>query len=319
MYQYQEFDQRFIEERVEQYREQTERYLDGELNEDQFLQLRLRNGLYIQRLAPMLPRGDSLWDVVVATVARAGGDLAPLRQGLRSPSAHARISSSTGPNSNPCPTFSPTLPRSRCTPSKPAAVAFATSPPTSSRVLPTTNASTRARTASSFANGRPSIPSSIGCPGNSRSPSRPRNRIGRRSMYTTSAFALTGTLRAMSSSTSWSAAGWERTPAIGSVIRRELPEQHLLTYLEAILRVYNRHGPPRQQVQGSHQDSGPGDDAAGVRRTRGSGVGAANGCPEHPDRSRTRPCKGLFHAAGLSRPRRSNRVACGAKATVPRV
>ena len=36
--------------------------------------------------------------------------------------------------------------------------------------------------------------------------------------------------------------GLGRTPAIGSVIRRRLPEAHLLTYLEAILRVYNQHG-----------------------------------------------------------------------------
>ena len=36
--------------------------------------------------------------------------------------------------------------------------------------------------------------------------------------------------------------GLGRTPAIGSVIRTGLPEQHLLTYLEAIMRVYNRHG-----------------------------------------------------------------------------
>ncbi|MCZ6889774.1 MAG: nitrite/sulfite reductase [Gammaproteobacteria bacterium] len=54
MYQYNEFDQGFIEQRVAQFRQQTERFLAGELSDDQFLQLRLRNGLYIQRLAPML-------------------------------------------------------------------------------------------------------------------------------------------------------------------------------------------------------------------------------------------------------------------------
>jgi sulfite reductase (NADPH) hemoprotein beta-component len=43
-----------VDERVAQYRDQTERYLDGKLSEEEFLQLRLRNGLYIQRLAPML-------------------------------------------------------------------------------------------------------------------------------------------------------------------------------------------------------------------------------------------------------------------------
>ena len=54
MYRYESFDQQFIDERVAHYRDQTRRYLAGELSEAQFLQLRLRNGLYIQRLAPML-------------------------------------------------------------------------------------------------------------------------------------------------------------------------------------------------------------------------------------------------------------------------
>ena len=54
MYQYDDFDRQFVQERVAHYREQTERYLAGKLSEDEFLQLRLRNGLYIQRLAPML-------------------------------------------------------------------------------------------------------------------------------------------------------------------------------------------------------------------------------------------------------------------------
>ena len=54
MYQYDEYDQRIIEERVAQYRDQTERFLAGEIPEDEFKDLRLRNGLYIQRLAPML-------------------------------------------------------------------------------------------------------------------------------------------------------------------------------------------------------------------------------------------------------------------------
>jgi sulfite reductase (NADPH) hemoprotein beta-component len=54
MYRYDSFDRQFVAERVAHYRAQTERYLAGELAEDEFLQLRLRNGLYVQRLAPML-------------------------------------------------------------------------------------------------------------------------------------------------------------------------------------------------------------------------------------------------------------------------
>lgn len=54
MYQYNEVDQQLVDDRVEQYRDQTRRYLAGELPEDEFLALRLMNGLYIQRHAPML-------------------------------------------------------------------------------------------------------------------------------------------------------------------------------------------------------------------------------------------------------------------------
>ncbi|CAM3643520.1 nitrite/sulfite reductase [Parendozoicomonas haliclonae] len=54
MYVYTEVDQRIVDERVEQYRDQTRRYLAGELTEQAFLPLRLQNGLYIQRFAPML-------------------------------------------------------------------------------------------------------------------------------------------------------------------------------------------------------------------------------------------------------------------------
>ena len=54
MYRYNENDQKIIEQRVAQFRGQTDRYLAGELAEEEFLPLRLQNGLYIQRLAPML-------------------------------------------------------------------------------------------------------------------------------------------------------------------------------------------------------------------------------------------------------------------------
>lgn len=54
MYIYDEYDQRIQGQRVAQFRRQTERYLEGQLEEAEFLPLRLQNGLYIQRLAPML-------------------------------------------------------------------------------------------------------------------------------------------------------------------------------------------------------------------------------------------------------------------------
>jgi sulfite reductase (NADPH) hemoprotein beta-component len=54
MYRYDEHDQRLIEERVTEFNQQTRRYLDGDLSEDQFRSLRLMNGLYVERFAPML-------------------------------------------------------------------------------------------------------------------------------------------------------------------------------------------------------------------------------------------------------------------------
>lgn len=54
MYKYTHADQAMVDERVEQFRDQTRRFLAGELPEEQYLPLRLQNGLYIQRHAPML-------------------------------------------------------------------------------------------------------------------------------------------------------------------------------------------------------------------------------------------------------------------------
>src|SRR3977135_972182 len=54
MYRYDAFDQRIVDERVAQFRDQTRRFLTGELSEDEFRPLRLQNGLYIQKYAPML-------------------------------------------------------------------------------------------------------------------------------------------------------------------------------------------------------------------------------------------------------------------------
>src|SRR5579862_1659033 len=54
MYRYDDIDQGFVDERVAEFRDQTQRFLAGQLTEEEFRPLRLRNGLYIQRHAPML-------------------------------------------------------------------------------------------------------------------------------------------------------------------------------------------------------------------------------------------------------------------------
>ncbi|BAO89194.1 nitrite/sulfite reductase [Caballeronia cordobensis] len=54
MYRYTEFDKSFVKSRAAQFRDQLERWQDGRLSEDAFRPLRLQNGWYVQRHAPML-------------------------------------------------------------------------------------------------------------------------------------------------------------------------------------------------------------------------------------------------------------------------
>ncbi len=54
MYKYDQYDQALVDQRVAQFRDQTQRFLAGEIPDEEFRALRLRNGLYVQRFAPML-------------------------------------------------------------------------------------------------------------------------------------------------------------------------------------------------------------------------------------------------------------------------
>ncbi len=54
MYQYTDFDRQFVHQRAAQFRDQLERWQSGALHEDEFRPLRLQNGWYVQRYAPML-------------------------------------------------------------------------------------------------------------------------------------------------------------------------------------------------------------------------------------------------------------------------
>ncbi|MBN8605428.1 MAG: nitrite/sulfite reductase [Caulobacterales bacterium] len=75
MYRYDAVDRLIVEERVAQFRDQTLRYLAGELDEDAFKPLRLQNGLYIQRYAPML-RIAIPYGVLSSTQLRKLADIA---------------------------------------------------------------------------------------------------------------------------------------------------------------------------------------------------------------------------------------------------
>src|SRR3979490_1451672 len=75
MYRYDLIDQTLVDESVAQFRDQTRRFLAGELTEDEFRHLRLRNGLYIQRHAPML-RVAIPYGLLSSTQLRALGSIA---------------------------------------------------------------------------------------------------------------------------------------------------------------------------------------------------------------------------------------------------
>lgn len=76
MYRYTDFDRQFVRARAAQYRDQLERWQAGKLSDDEFRPLRLQNGWYVQRYAPMLriavPYGEisSAQLRVLATIAR---------------------------------------------------------------------------------------------------------------------------------------------------------------------------------------------------------------------------------------------------------
>jgi sulfite reductase (NADPH) hemoprotein beta-component len=75
MYRYDTHDQTLVNERVAQFRDQMERYLAGRLSEEEFLPLRVQNGLYIQRHAPML-RIAIPYGMLASYQLRKLGDLA---------------------------------------------------------------------------------------------------------------------------------------------------------------------------------------------------------------------------------------------------
>jgi sulfite reductase (NADPH) hemoprotein beta-component len=75
MYKYDVIDQRLVDERVAQFRDQTARFLNGTLGEDEFRVLRLQNGLYVQKHAPML-RVAIPYGLLSSTQLRALADIA---------------------------------------------------------------------------------------------------------------------------------------------------------------------------------------------------------------------------------------------------
>ncbi len=241
MYRYTEFDQRFIDERVAQYRQQTRRYLAGELTDEQFQQLRLRNGLYIQRLAPML-RVAVPYGTLSATQLRALADIS-----RRYDKGYGHLTTRQNVQFN-----WPTL---EAVPDILADLATV-----EMHAIQTSGSCIRNITTDQFA----------GVAADEAVDPRPYCEITRQWSSQHPEFdwlprkfkiALNGAAADRAATqvhdigirVRRDAAGQDvfdflvggglgRTPAIGGVIREGLAVEHLLTYLEAILRIYNRYG-----------------------------------------------------------------------------
>ncbi|MFK7913191.1 MAG: nitrite/sulfite reductase [Pseudomonadales bacterium] len=241
MYQYDSLDQQFVQERVSHYRDQTERYLAGKLSEDEFLQLRLRNGLYVQRLAPMLrvavPYGtlDSRQLRMLAHIARhydrGYGHLSTrqnmqfnwplleqvpdILEELASVSMHAIQTSGNCIRNVTTDEFAGVAadeeidPRPYCELIRQWSTAHPEFDwlPRKFKIAITGAAQDRAAVAVH----------DIGL------------RVSRNAEGEVVFAVLVG-------------GGLGRTPVIGAAIREDLPVKHLLTYLEAVMRVYNRYG-----------------------------------------------------------------------------
>jgi len=241
MYLYDEIDQQLVDERVAQFREQTRRFLAGKLPEEEFRALRLRNGLYIQRYAPMLR-------IAIPYGLLSARQLRKLAYITRTyDRSHAHFSTRQNLQLN--------WPKLEDVPEILAELATV-----QMHAIQTSGNSFRNITADHFAGVAPDeiVDSFAWC-----EVIRQWSTLHPEFSYLPRKFKF-----AVSGAKSDRAAvevhdiglhavrdrkgevgfrvlvggGLGRTPMIGFVIREFLPWPHLLTYLEAILRVYNRYG-----------------------------------------------------------------------------
>jgi sulfite reductase (NADPH) hemoprotein beta-component len=241
MYRYDAIDQRLVDERVAQFRDQTRRFLAGELPEDDFRPLRLQNGLYVQRHAPMLrvaiPYGllSSRQLRMLAHIAR------------RYDRGYGHFSTRQNVQFN--------WPRLEDVPEILAELATV-----QMHAIQTSGNCIRNITTDHFAGiARDEIVDSfVWCellrqwstfhPEFAYLPRKFKIAVNGARADRAATFAHDIGLHALRDDTGEVGfrvivgGGMGRTPVIGSVIREFLPWRHLFTYLDAILRVYNLHG-----------------------------------------------------------------------------
>lgn len=241
MYKYDEIDQAIVDERVKQYRDQTRRFLAGELTDEEFRPLRLQNGLYIQRHAPML-RIAVPYGMLSSRQLRKLGDIAK-----RYDRGYGHFTTRTNLQLN--------WPKLEDVPDILAELATV-----QMHAIQTSGNCIRNTTTDQFAGVAPDEvvdPRAIAEIIRQWSTFHPEFALLPRKFK----IAVSGTKqdRALIQAHDiglefyrdqedkvairvWVGGGLGRTPILGSVVRDHLEWQHVLTYCEAIIRVYNLHG-----------------------------------------------------------------------------
>lgn len=241
MYKYDAIDQRIVDERVAQYQDQTRRFLAGELTEDEFRPLRLQNGLYIQRHAPML-RIAVPYGMLSSRQLRKLGEIAK-----KYDKGYGHFSTRQNLQLN--------WPKLEDTPEILAELASV-----EMHAIQTSGNCIRNITTDQFAGIAPDEiidPRAMAEIMRQWSTFHPEFALLPRKFK----IAVSGTKqdRAVVQAHDiglefytdaqnkmaikvWVGGGLGRTPILGSVIREHLEWQHALTYCEAIIRVYNLHG-----------------------------------------------------------------------------
>jgi sulfite reductase (NADPH) hemoprotein beta-component len=241
MYIYDDIDQRLVDERVTQFRDQTRRFLEGKLAEDDFRALRLRNGLYVQRYAPML-RIAIPYGLLSSRQLRKLADIA-----RRYDRGYGHFSTRQNLQLN--------WPKLAEVPEILAELAGV-----QMHAIQTSGNCVRNITADQFAGvARDEIVDSfVWCelirqwstfhPEFNYLPRKFKIAVNGAAADRAATFVHDIGLHALRDADGEVGfrvivgGGLGRTPAIGHVIREFLPWPHLLTYLDAILRVYNRYG-----------------------------------------------------------------------------
>jgi len=241
MYAYDQIDRKIVEERVAQYRDQVRRFLAGELSEDEFRPLRLQNGLYIQRYAPML-RVAIPYGLLAARQLRMLAHIArEYDRGYGHFSTRQNIQYNW-----------PKLERSPDILADLASVEM--------HAIQTSGNCVRNITSDEFAGVAPDeivdprplcevlrqwstfhpefafLPRKFKIAINGSGEDRSATAFHDIGLYLRRNEAGELGIRVLAGG------GMGRTPIVGAVIRDFLPWQHMMTYVEAILRVYNRYG-----------------------------------------------------------------------------